>query len=201
MRADELSGSGDDLPPDRRGAARFELLLTPMRRRHLRSITRIQAADPHLGWSIGLWLSELRHEHNRVYVVAQIGRQVIGYAGLLLQDEDAHVTTIGVVPEWQHRGIGSRLMLVLVRQAIAAGAQNLTLEVRAGNAAAIAMYRRFGLSPAGVRKDYYADLGEDALIMWAHDIDGDDYSTRLSLLEVELERAGGGSTTIEGFDQ
>ena len=167
-----------------------DLEITPMRRRHLRSIVRIQAADPHLGWSVGLWIAELRREDDRVYVVAQVGRETVGYAGLLLQGEDAHVTTIGVAGAWQQQAIATRMLLHLVRVARERGAQHLTLEVRSSNDAAIALYRRFGLAPAGIRKNYYADLGEDALIMWAHDIDGDAYGERLDAIRRRLDERG-----------
>lgn len=211
FRAGERLGTTDrarDTDPGLGGPRPHDLVIAPMRRRHLRSIVAIQAEDPHPGWSIGLWLSELRHEHDRVYAVALVGRQVVGYAGLLLSDEDGHVSTLGVGQRWQHRGIATRLMLLLARQARLRGAANLTLEVRAGNAAAIALYQRFALAPAGIRKNYYADLGEDALIMWAHAIDTDDYYQRLARLEAELAGAtatGAGahpqsSITIEGFD-
>jgi ribosomal-protein-alanine N-acetyltransferase len=59
----------------------------------------------------------------------------------------------------------------------------LTLEVRMGNQAARALYERFGFAPAGIRKGYYAEVGEDALVMWAHDVDGDDYAARLDVIE------------------
>ncbi len=167
----------------------FDLVIAPMRRRHLRSIVRIQAADPHLGWSVGLWIAELRRESDRVYVVAQVGRETVGYAGLLLQDEDAHITTIGVAAAWQQRGIATRLLLHVVDAARVQGAQNLTLEVRASNEAAIALYRRFGLAPAGVRKNYYADLGEDALVMWAHEVGSDAYGARLDGLRRQTATA------------
>jgi len=167
----------------------MDLVITPMRRRHLRSIVRIQAADPHLGWSVGLWIAELRRESDRVYAIAQVGRETVGYGGLLMQGEDAHVTTIGVAEPWQQRGIATVLMLHLVDVARAQGAQNLTLEVRASNEAALTLYRRFGLAPAGVRKNYYADLGEDALIMWAHEIDDDTYGARLALVRERLAAA------------
>lgn len=164
--------------------------IAPMRRRNVRSIVRIQAQHPHTGWSVGLWLAELRRELDRVYVVASIGRELVGYGGLLVQHEDAHVTTIGVDERRHDQRIASRMLLVLVRAAIAAGAQNLTLEVRATNEAATKLYRRFGMAPAGIRKNYYADLGEDALIMWAHEIEGDEYARRLDGIERELRDGG-----------
>jgi [ribosomal protein S18]-alanine N-acetyltransferase len=176
--------------------------ITPMRRRHLRSVMRIEAQAVHRGWSVGLYLAELRRERDRVYLVAKTGTAVVGYAGLLLQGDDAHVTTIGVDEGVQGRRIGSRLLLVLVDEARRLGAVNLTLEVRATNDPAVRLYRRFGLAPAGIRKNYYADIGEDALIMWAHDIDTPAYAERLDTIRTDLASPSGASTIIlEGFDQ
>ena len=77
--------------------------------------------------------------------------------------DEAHVTTIAVDPAWHRHQIGTRLLLNLARASVARGARHLTLEVRVSNAAAQAMYRRFGFETAGVRKNYYAETNEDAL--------------------------------------
>jgi ribosomal-protein-alanine N-acetyltransferase len=77
-------------------------------------------------------------------------------------------------------------MLDLARRAIARGSDSITLEVRASNKAALALYRRFGFAPTGVRKDYYKDPTEDALVLWVHDIDSPAYTERLALIEEQL---------------
>jgi len=182
MRADLVPGVPDPDP----GAALDAVEISPMRRRHLRSVIRIEAQAEHRGWSVGLYLAELRREHDRAYVVARVDQQVVGFGGLLLQGPDGHITTLGVDAGLRNRRLGTRLLLVLTRHALACGAENLTLEVRATNEAAIALYRSFGLAPAGIRKNYYADLGEDALIMWAHDIRSDAYLDRLARIEAAL---------------
>jgi ribosomal-protein-alanine N-acetyltransferase len=106
---------------------------------------------------------------------------------------DAHVTTLAVDPAWHRRAIGTRLLVALARAAVTTGATALTLEVRASNQAAQELYRRFGFAPAGVRKAYYADTGEDALIMWAHDTDSPAFSVRLD----EIAAAIPGSTSVD----
>jgi len=196
-----VSAMRADLVP---GSAREPLVvtITPMRRRHLRSVIRIEEQAVEHGWSIGLYLAELRRPTDRLYVVAKVGSSVVGYGGLLLQGEDAHVTTLGVDLAWRGRRIGTRLMLTLARHAAARGAANLTLEVRASNEPAVKLYRRFGLGPAGIRKNYYADIGEDALIMWGHEIDGAAYGERLARIEDELltnPGPGRGTTVWEGL--
>ena len=172
-----------------------QIVISPMRRRHLRAVMRIEAQAVHKGWSVGLYLAELRREVGRLYVVAKVDGAVVGYGGLLFQDDDAHVTILGVDEHWQNRRIATRLLLVLAREAAARGARNLTLEVRATNEPAVKLYRRFGLAPAGIRKNYYADIGEDALIMWGHDIDTPAYAQRL----LEIERGLASRTAVEGL--
>jgi ribosomal-protein-alanine N-acetyltransferase len=161
--------------------------LTPMRRRHLRAVLRIEALVYPRPWSASLFLSELALRGTRAYHVARIGPEVIGYAGLMLGTEDAHVTTIAVDPDWHRRGVGTRLMLNMARTALDRGARNLTLEVRVGNTGAQALYHRFGFAPAGIRKNYYSETNEDALVMWATDIDTPAYQRRLAEIEAELD--------------
>jgi ribosomal-protein-alanine N-acetyltransferase len=119
---------------------------------------------------------------------------VVGYIGMLRSLEDGHVTTIAVDPAWHRRGIGTRLLAAAARAAMARDCQNLTLEVRVSNAGAQELYRRFGFAPAGIRKAYYPDNGEDALIMWANDIDSAGYARRLTEIDATLR----GFTVIEG---
>jgi ribosomal-protein-alanine N-acetyltransferase len=169
-----------------RDAEMVDVRIEPMRRRHLRSVLRIQGRLHHGGWSLGLFMSELAVREGRIYLVARAGGSVVGFAGALLVDGEAHVTTISVDPSWQRHHIGTRMMLVLARKAVERGSQAMTLEVRASNEPAIALYRRFGFAPAGIRQNYYSDIGEDALIMWAHDVAESDYADRLARIEAEL---------------
>ena len=160
--------------------------VVPMRRRHLRSVLQIEAQVYPRPWTLGLFLSELNLHTARSYFVARAANRVVGYGGIMLSLEDAHITTLAIDPAWQRHKLGQRLMVVLVREAVRRGAKSLTLEVRVSNEAAKALYRRFGLAPAGIRKGYYLESGEDAIVMWAHDIDSDDYSGRLRRLWDEV---------------
>jgi ribosomal-protein-alanine N-acetyltransferase len=171
----------------------LEVHLTTMRRRHLRGVLRIENQVYPRPWSLGLFMSELAMRNGRIYLVARIGPTVVGYAGLLFSVDDGHVTTIAVDPQWQRAKIGTRLLVELARRTIAAGARNLTLEVRVSNEPAQAMYRAFGFAPAGVRKGYYIETNEDAIVMWAHDVDSDEYAARLDAIEAAIP----GRTIVE----
>ena len=166
----------------------------PMRRRHLRSVLRIEAQVYPRPWSLGLFMSELALRTTRAYLVAKVGGQVVGYGGLMVTGSDGHITTIAVDPQWQRQMVGTRLLLGLSTAAIDRGCAGLTLEVRVSNDGAQAMYREFGFAPAGIRKNYYTETNEDAIVMWAHDIDLPAHRERLDTITARVR----GTTTWEG---
>jgi len=178
---------------ERPDPSEVDVVLATMRRRHLRSVLRIEAQVYPRPWSLSLFMSELALRTSRAYVVARVDGVVAGYAGMMLAGEDAHITTIAVDPEWHRYKIGTRLLLHLVREALQREARHVTLEVRVSNQPAQALYRVFGFRPAGVRKNYYAETNEDALVMWADDVDQPEYARRLS----RIEKAVPGSTLFE----
>ena len=169
-----------------RSGAVPEVQLVPMRRRHLRSVLRIEAQVYPRPWTLSLFMSELALRSTRAYHVAKAKGIVVGYSGLMFSGADAHVTTIAVDPAWHRHKVGTRLMLNMAWMARRRGARNLTLEVRVTNRIAQALYYRFGFQPAGIRKNYYAETHEDALVMWVEDIDTDGYARRLDALEAGL---------------
>ncbi len=167
-----------------------EIVVTAMRRRHLRAVLSIEEQVNPKPWTLGLFQSELALRDTRAYFVAQAGaRELVGFGGVMLSLEDGHITTIGVDPAYQRRRIATRLMLVLARAAIQRGATALTLEVRLSNRSAQELYRRFGFGPVGVRKAYYQQPDEDALIMWAHDVTSAAYTELLASQERMLPSA------------
>ena len=173
----------------------LEVHLVPMRRRHLRSVLRSEAQVYPRPWSVSLFMSELALRSTRAYYVARVDGLVVAYAGLMLIGEDAHVTTIAVDPAWQRHKIGTRLLAFLARESLRRGARNLTLEVRVSNQPAQGMYLQFGFKPAGIRKGYYQETNEDALVMWAEDIDSPEYAQRLAGVEAGVA----GTTVVEDW--
>ena len=167
-------------------ALELDVQLVPMRRRHLRSVMRIEVQVYPRPWSLSLFMSELALRSTRVYYVARVEGVVVGYAGLMMTVDDGHITTIAVEPAWHRHKIATRLLLALARQAILRGATSLTLEVRVRNKGAQELYRRFGFRPCGIRKNYYVETNEDALVMWADDVDSPEYSARLDAIEASV---------------
>ncbi|MGQ0742993.1 MAG: ribosomal protein S18-alanine N-acetyltransferase [Acidimicrobiales bacterium] len=157
-----------------------------MRRRHLRGVAAIETQVYARPWSIRAFTDELLMGESRAYLVAQSAGLVVGYCGVVVVGEDGHVTTMAVDPQRHRQGVGTRLMIELVAEARQRGARSLTLEVRARNLGAQALYRRFGFAPVGMRPDYYPDPMEDALIMWVHDVDSSEYSGLLERIRAGL---------------
>ena len=93
--------------------------------------------------------------------------QIVGFVGMWLAFDEAHITTICVDLEHRGEGLGELLLLCMVDEAVAHGANWLTLEVRVSNHGAQTLYRKYGFSVQGTRKRYYSDNNEDALIMWS----------------------------------
>jgi len=153
-----------------------------MKRRHLRGVMAIERQVYPRPWSPNLFLSEMAETGNRCYLVARIDRDVVGYGGLICYGDEAHVTNIAVDPLQQRNKIGTRLLHDLIVNAIDLGAEALSLEVRVSNWGAQRMYGRFGFRPVGVRKNYYQEINEDALIMWLDGIRSSEYRDRLRRL-------------------
>ena len=164
---------------------RLEVVVAPLRRRDLPSVLRIEAEVFDEAWSRRLFEDELAQRTSRAYRAAWVGAELVGYAGQMSVDDEAHVNNIAVAPAWAGRRLGTVLMADLVRTALSRGSAPLTLEVAVGNEPAQALYRRFGMAPVGVRPNYYAE-GGDALIMWVRDIDTGAYAERLAAIEASL---------------
>jgi ribosomal-protein-alanine N-acetyltransferase len=157
-----------------------------MTRADIPAVAALEAEVYDQPWSPGVFLDELAMD-NREYLVLTNGDSgVIGYGGLFVVDDDAHITTLAVAPEVRGRQLGKRLMLALVDQALSVGCRHLTLEVRLSNSSAQGLYELFGFAPVGKRKNYYKD--EDALVMWATDIDTLDYAGRIAAIRSDIER-------------
>jgi ribosomal-protein-alanine N-acetyltransferase len=159
-----------------------ELEILRMRRRHLKGIMAIERQVYPRPWSPNLFLSEMSDLRHRVYLVAKLGRDVVGYAGLMSYGDEAHVTTIAVDPAHHRQKIGTRLLYELIEESIRMGARAVSLEVRETNIGAQDLYERFGFQKVGKRKGYYQETNEDAYVMWTSDIRSRDYRARLDTI-------------------
>lgn len=159
-----------------------------LRRAEPRDVHSIMAIDRHAyptPWSRKMTIDQVTGS-NRTHLVLERDQDVIGHAGVLFMAGEAHVSTIALAVDARGHGYGFDLMLGLVRASLFAGCQALTLEVRSTNAQALTLYRRFGLAPAGIRRGYYGDNGEDALVLWSPEFSGE-YLERIRAMRYHNE--------------
>ncbi len=146
------------------------LLIEPMRRQDLAEVLAIEVASFALPWTEEMFENELARGDISEILVARLADAGVpppvgGYICIWVVGDEAHVNNIAVDPRWRRRGIAGALLEAVLDYGRARGARRAFLEVRASNAAAQALYRRFGFEPAGIRKRYYDHPVEDAVIM------------------------------------
>lgn len=126
------------------------------------AIERASFGDP---WSPAALLQELTPSPLRLPLVAFRGAEVVGYLMAWRSADQLHILNLAVSPAWRRCGVGARLLQAALAEAASCELAEVTLEVRPGNAAALALYGSYGFRSVGVRQGYYADTGEDALIL------------------------------------
>ena len=137
-------------------------------------------------WPPHAYRQELENNRLAQYIVARSGDVIVGFAGIWLLVDEAHVTTFATRRSWRRRGIGDRLLLALLDLARTRGAHEATLEVRPSNIPARRLYEKYGFKVVGVRPRYYSDDNEDALIMPTESLDGPHMRDRMVRLRAEL---------------
>ena len=168
----------------------LRLRIAAMRVEDIAAVHEVERTSFPVPWPAYAFRQELEANRLARYLVARVGDDVVGYGGLWLMVDEAHITTFAVLPAWRRRGIGARLLLALLDLAAELGATVATLEVRLSNAEARRLYERFGFMPVGVRPRYYSDNGEDALIMTSEEFRTASMRARIERLHAELEAAG-----------
>ncbi len=142
-----------------------------MKPEHVSSVQAIEQKTNPSPWSENTFRNEIANRDAEYFIIKD-GDVIVGFAGYWKVIDEAHITTIAVEPDRQAAGLGRKLMESLLDHARQAGIACVTLEVRAGNRRAIALYEKLGFVACGVRKRYYADTKEDAVVMWLHDLQG-----------------------------
>lgn len=141
-----------------------------MEEKHLDQIVRLEEECFAVPWSKNSFLGELKNKL-AVYLVAVEDGNAVGYAGMWHVVNEGHITNVAVSPKHRGKHIGSALMEALVEEGKSREMLGITLEVRKSNAAAIGLYKKYGFKLEGIRKEYYEDNREDALIMWKYFVD------------------------------
>jgi ribosomal-protein-alanine N-acetyltransferase len=137
-------------------------------------------------WPAHAYQHELENNRLAHYIVARYGDEIVGFAGMWLLVDEAHVTTFATRGSWRRHGVGERLLLALLDLSIQRGAHEATLEVRPSNTPARRLYEKYGFTVVGVRLRYYSDNNEDALIMTTPELEGRQMRTRIAALRDEI---------------
>ena len=139
-------------------------------------------------WPATAFERELRQNATARYIVLETedGGEILGFAGLWLMVDEAHVVTVAVDPRFRGRGYGRLLVHGLVEVAREHQMAVATLECRVSNVAARTLYRRYGFYEVGMRRRYYSDNREDAVIMTTEDLRSEPFERRLAVLSEEL---------------
>lgn len=119
-------------------------------------------------WIKDAFVNELTNNHFAYYIVAVHQERLIGYCGVWVIIDEAHITNIAVHPDYRGKQIGENLLRRVIYLSMVYGATKMTLEVRVSNHVAQALYEKLGFVRKGLRKGYYTDNQEDAIIMWVN---------------------------------
>ncbi len=138
--------------------------IRPMTEADIEGIMLVETASFSIPWSEKSFYDELKNPV-AVYFVAECDGRVAGYIGMWDISGEGDITNVAVLPEFRGMGAGGSLLRAMISECKKRGLSYLTLEVRCSNAVAISMYKSFGFKNVGTRKKYYADNGEDAIIM------------------------------------
>jgi len=143
-----------------------DLLIRPANKNDVKPIADLEKLCFSLPWSERSFFEEITKNKIARYAVAENCGQIIGYAGVWLVTDEGHITNVAVHPDFRRKGIARELVSSLMESSGKEGIKSYTLEVRISNEEAIELYKNLNFKACGVRREYYDDNSEDALIMW-----------------------------------
>jgi ribosomal-protein-alanine N-acetyltransferase len=164
----------------------LRLVVLPMHVDDLPAVHVIERQSFTTPWPPHAYRAELETNELARYVCAWVGGRIVGYAGMWVMVDEAHITTFAVDPAWRRRGVGDRILLELLDRAVERGARDATLEVRVSNLGARRLYEKFGFRPVGIRPHYYSDDSEDALVMTTPPLDDPELRARIEALRARI---------------
>ena len=146
--------------------AEEQYAVVAMQLHHLDEVLQIEEQSFPTPWSRYAFTCELLDNDFARYYCLLHGDVVVGYMGLWVILDEGHITNVAIHPDYRNHGLGEFLMRQVMLHCQSSGVQRMTLEVRVSNLAAQSLYKRLGFTGVGVRKGYYTDTREDAMIMW-----------------------------------
>jgi len=139
-------------------------------------------------WRESAYVTELSNR-SAYYIAAWIGEEIVGYGGMWVIMDEAHITTIGVAKAHRGKKIGEQVLVALLEEAMRHKARRATLEVRESNVVAQNLYRKYGFQPAAIRRGYYTDNHENAIVMWVDNMGGIAFNAKFEELTGQLRRS------------
>ena len=173
-----------DLLPTADAPRRLDI--APMVLDDIPAILQIETLSFVSTWPPNAFVNELRDNKLAHYFVGRLDGNIVAYGGIWVILEDSHVTTIAVHPDVRGQRLGEEMLVHLLDEAIARDASWVTLEVRESNDVAQRLYRKYGFTVVSTRRGYYSDNNESALVMWAGNLKGTLYASRLAALKAAL---------------
>lgn len=162
------------------------LQIEPMRSEDISAVLEIESFSFTTSWPTNAFANELGENKLAHYFTGRLDGKIVAYGGIWVILEDSHITTIAVLPEYRGRGLGEQMLTHLLDEAMARSASWITLEVRESNEVAQRLYRKYGFTNVSVRRAYYSDNNENAVVMWAGNLRGQLYRNRLRALRAAL---------------
>jgi ribosomal-protein-alanine N-acetyltransferase len=141
-------------------------------------------------WSRDSFVSELQSDITRYICAENEAGRCVGYTGMWHILDEGHITTLAVHPDYRKKGLAQALVIGSLDRCLENNIKYITLEVRISNEKAINIYEKFGFRSLGLRKKYYQNNGEDALIMWTEDITSENFQTLYNNIREELLKTG-----------
>lgn len=139
-----------------------------MKEEDIDQILEVEHASFATPWSREAFYNEIYNNKFAVYIVLEEDQKIIGYVGAWVVIDEAHITNVAILPSYRGKKLGEALLRKMMSVAKDMGARSMTLEVRVTNNVAQSLYRKLGFQNGGIRKNYYTDNQEDALVMWVN---------------------------------
>jgi [ribosomal protein S18]-alanine N-acetyltransferase len=170
-------------------AVTYRVIVEPMRDADVPAVAAIERRCYPVPWHENAYHTEIANR-SACYLVARQAGVIVGFAGMWVVMDEAHITTLAVDKPCRRQHIGERLMLSLVEEAVYRQATRASLEVREHNDAAQRLYTKYGFRRAALRKRYYSDNQENAVVMWVDELQEPAYWRKLDDLRAALPDAG-----------
>ena len=165
------------------------ITIREMKKSDIEQIMKIESAIfGEFHWRPESFSSEIENEFGYYFIVTdENSQQLVGYCGFWLITDEGHITTLAVDPEYRKKGLGEIMIQKMIETGYEKKVKWFTLEVRASNIPAQNLYYKYGFKSLGLRKSYYQDNGEDALIMWTENIWDSSFKSFYESLKLNLK--------------